>query len=274
MSTSFLEACAQRSADAESPDERPPQLARQMSTVFRELDRAIVNYLGLPDLVHAGLRINRSFSAAARARVAELWPQLNSLLGAPFRLTRHGLLQQTKLARDHRKVGDPEVQILAAAMAIGALAKCTYISLNINQIGDAGVAALASACISGALSQCTYLGLAMNQIGDAGIIAFADACGSGALPQCRELYLNSNKFGDAGVTALALACASGSLARCRDLRLGFNQIGDAGFTALAQVIKSVSEGSSGALPQLKDLYICAVNPALRAACEARSITYY
>ena len=61
-------------------NERPPNLARQMSTVFRELDRAIVDHLGLPDLVYVRLRINRSFSAAARARIAKLWPLLNHVL--------------------------------------------------------------------------------------------------------------------------------------------------------------------------------------------------
>ena len=165
MSASFLQACAQRSADDESPNERPPQLAQQSSTfefVFREFDQAIVDHLGLPDLVYVGLRINRSFSAAARARIANLWPLLNPLLGVPFNLTPQDLLQKTQVHL--RGIGAPGAQTLAAAMSIGALAQCTLLNLNDNQIGDAGITALASACAGGAMAQLRQLYLQGHSI--------------------------------------------------------------------------------------------------------------
>ena len=252
MSTSDLEVCAQRTADAESPNERPPNLARQTSTVefvFREFDQAIVNHLGLSDLVYVGLRI-KSLSAAARDRITKLWPLLNPLLSAPFNLTRRDLLQQTHLDLGDRGLGALGAQTLAAAMAIGALSQCIFLRLDENKIGGAGIIALASACVSGALPQCRVLSLFQNRIGDAGITALAQAItpvsegGSGALPQCTHL------------------------------ELGRNRIGDAGITALAQAIKPVSEGGSGAMASLKKIAVDNKHkrhPGLVAACQPRGI---
>ena len=115
-----------------------------------------------------------------------------------------------------------------------------------------------------------------NQIGDTGVTALAEACARGALPQCRVLDLRRNEIRDAGITALADACAIGALPQCQVLSLLRNRyrIGDAGITALAQAITPVSEGGSGALPQLKDLHLYEEAPALEAACKARGIAYY
>ena len=54
----------------------------------------------------------------------------------------------------------------------------------------------------------------------------------------------------------------------QDLYLDHNKISDAGVTAFAKALES------GALPQLKDLSIYQDAPALKAACEARGITFY
>ena len=83
----------------------------------------------------------------------------------------------------------------------------------------------------------------------------------------QTLLLGDNQIGDAGVTALATACAGGALPQCTFLNLRGNQIGDAGVSALA------SACASGALPQLKDLWLLKEAPALKAACEARGITF-
>lgn len=82
------------------------------------------------------------------------------------------------------------------------------------------------------------LDLDFNQIGDQGIISLADALGKGALASLEKLFLSSNAIGDDGMSALASACASGALASLRELHL------------------------------LQD------SPALKAACQARGITFY
>ena len=267
MSATLLAACVQRCADATPPDEEPKKnlILMQMSTVFQELDRAIVDYLPLTDLAFVALRISRGFSAVARERIAILWPQLSPLLAEPFYLTRRDLLLTTELRLPRKHISDLDCSTLAAAAARGALAQCRYLYFNSNDIGDAGVTALASACASGTLSQCKAVDLSDNRIGDAGITALARAIkpvsegGNGALPQCRSLQLRDNKIGDAGITALAQATkpvsegGSGALPQCTVIDLRFNQIGDAGITALAQAIKPVSEGGSGALTSLLEL---------------------
>ena len=52
------------------------------------------------------------------------------------------------------------------------------------------------------------------------------------------------------------------------LELSSNKIANAGLTALAKAVES------GALPQLKDLWILKNAPALKAACEARGIAFH
>ena len=170
----------------------------QMSTVFQELDRAIVNYLPLTDLAFVALRISRSFSAVARERIAILWPQLNPLLGEPFYLTRRDLLLNPELRLPRRQISDLDCSTLSAAAARGALAQCRYLFFNSNDIGDAGVTALASACASGTLSQCKAVDLSDNRIGDAGITALAQAIkpvsegGNGALARIGRIFLSGN----------------------------------------------------------------------------------
>ena len=58
------------------------------------------------------------------------------------------------------------------------------------------------------------------------------------------------------------------MCRTQELNLSDNQIGDAGVTALAQAC------AGGALPALTELYMCEDAPALKAACEARGVSYY
>ena len=54
----------------------------------------------------------------------------------------------------------------------------------------------------------------------------------------------------------------------QELYLGNNKISDSGVIALAKAVQS------GALPQLKDLWILKNAPALKAACEARGIAFH
>jgi hypothetical protein len=122
--------------DVSAPDEEPPQLTRQTSTVFRELGEAIVNYLSLADLVFVALCINRSFSDAARARIGVLWPQLSPLLSPPFNLMQRDLLLLTTLDLRGRNLGDPHLQALAAACAIGALPNLKTLALDKYAIQD------------------------------------------------------------------------------------------------------------------------------------------
>ena len=78
--------------------EGPPPLARQASTVFRELGDLVLPHLSLADLALVILRINRSFSAMARARIAALWPSLEPLFEKPFLLDAGGLLTKTSMS--------------------------------------------------------------------------------------------------------------------------------------------------------------------------------
>jgi hypothetical protein len=193
--------------------------------VLYELGPTIIGNLLLPDLVYVGLRINRSCRDAARARIAELWPVLQPLLGAPFHFAQQDLLCEKNIHLHSRALGEVGAKVLAAAIVIGAMAKCTHLYLQENQIGDAGITALAS------------------------------ACAGGALPQLQTLWLHENKIGDAGMQAFASACASGALPQCAYLSLEQNQIGDAGITALAQAIKPVSDGGSGAMANCTAIWL-------------------
>ena len=65
-----------------------------------------------------------------------------------------------------------------------------------------------------------------------------------------------------------MSCAIGALPALNTLTLNHNEIGDEGMIKLSDAC------ASGALPQLKELYLYQGAPALRAACEARGITYY
>ena len=93
-------------------------------------------------------------------------------------------------------------------------------------------------------------------------------CASGALPKLESLNLAVSSIGDVGITALATAVGSGALASCQKLDLSYNQISDAGLTALAGAL------SRKALASLKDLYCHEDAPALKAACQARGITFH
>ena len=88
------------------------------------------------------------------------------------------------------------------------------------------------------------------------------------------LALENNKIGDVGMQAFSTALAGGAMAKCTYLGLERNQIGDDGISAFAQAIKPVSDGGSGALPQLKGLWLHKEAPALKAACKARGITFH
>ena len=67
--------------------------------------------------------------------------------------------------------------------------------------------------------------------------------------------------------------ASGALDNLNDLWLNDNQISDAGLSALAKAITPGPSGK-GALASLKDLYLFQDAPAVKAACQARGITFY
>ena len=102
MSTTFLAACAQRCADATPPNDLPP------NDLPHELNQTIINYLSLADLAFVALRINRSFSAAARARIAVMWPQPRRLLCQPFDLKPRDLLVAAEVHLFGRTVRDAE----------------------------------------------------------------------------------------------------------------------------------------------------------------------
>jgi hypothetical protein len=72
------------------------------------------------------------------------------------------------------------------------------------------------------------------------------------------LSLYGNKIGDAGLTALAKAVESGALPQLKDLYLDSNQVGDIGLSALAEAC------ASGALAQLTSIAVFG-NPASEAA---------
>ena len=142
MSSSFLVACAIRSLDAlDSPTEAPPPIARQASTVFRELGHLIVGRLPLADLALI-MAVDSAFRDNARARVAELLPKLSRLLISPFNLKKRDLFM-TVLSLEDKDIGDGGVSVLADATACGALGSLQTLSLNNNKIGDEGAKALA-----------------------------------------------------------------------------------------------------------------------------------
>ena len=80
------------------------------------------------------------------------------------------------------------------------------------------------------------LALNNNQIGDTGMIKFSEALATGAMANCQELYLNDNQIGDKGLEALSGALATGAMASLTDLEVDNPE-----------------------------------HPALKAACDARSI---
>jgi hypothetical protein len=142
MSSSFLAACAIRSLDAlDSPTVAPPPIARQSSTVFRELGHLIVGRLPLADLALI-MAVDSAFRDNARARVAELLPKLSRLLISPFNLRKRDLFM-TVLSLDDKNIGDGGVSVLADATACGALGSLQTLSLKRNQISDEGAKALA-----------------------------------------------------------------------------------------------------------------------------------
>ena len=142
MSSSFLAACTIRSLDAlDSPAEAPPPIARQASTVFRELGHLIVGHLPLVDLALI-MAVDSAFREKARARVAELLPKLSHLLISPFNLKKRDLFMRV-LSLDYKNIGDGGVSVLADAIACGALGSLQTLSLKHNQIGDEGAKALA-----------------------------------------------------------------------------------------------------------------------------------
>jgi Leucine-rich repeat (LRR) protein len=118
------------------------------------------------------------------------------------------------------------------------------------QLNDAGLIVLAP--VLWALPQLEELYLYNNQIGDVGISALAKAITPSkdrkrALASCQKLDLSYNQISDAGLTALAGALSSGALPQLKELWLGRNSIGDVGLSALADVV------SSGALAQVSIL---------------------
>ena len=82
------------------------------------------------------------------------------------------------------------------------------------------------------------------------------------------LDLSFNKIGDPGIAAFADALGKGALASLELLNIAQNKIGDDGLTALAGAL------SSGALASLRELHLFQDAPALKAACQARGITFY
>ena len=73
--------------------------------------------------------------------------------------------------------------------------------------------------------------------------------------QAKQLNYSSLSWGDAEAATFAKVIASGALASLRKLSLRRNAIGDVGLQSLAHAITPVSEGGSGALPQLENVYL-------------------
>jgi len=73
-----------------------------------------------------------------------------------------------------------------------AMANVSYLSLRSNQVGDRGMLAFSAAVATGALARCTELHLGFNRIGDEGLTALTKALDGGALPRLQTLYLDGN----------------------------------------------------------------------------------
>ena len=97
MSDSFLSACSVRASDLQkicadsNQAATAPPLARQASTVFRELGGSIVSLLLLSDAASAACSSKGELGAAARAWTATAWSAFRPLLCAPFNLTSAAL---------------------------------------------------------------------------------------------------------------------------------------------------------------------------------------
>jgi len=242
------------------------------SSLNRDCLCHITGQLALADLLTA-TRLNRAYRDAAGARATSLWPMLEPLLAAPFRLSRRDLLVRTELRLADHLTGDAQLRALCAACAVsGVLAAVNVLDLSYDRISEDGMADFASALASGALPSCTRLDLCNNQIGDKGLEAFASACAGGAMASASYINLACNGIGDKGVKAFAAALAMGGLADCKKLILMGNSIGDMGLTALAEAL------AGGALASLEE--ICTGgemyegHPALTAACRARGVRLF
>eukprot|EP00316_Scyphosphaera_apsteinii_P008923 CAMPEP_0119344034 /NCGR_PEP_ID=MMETSP1333-20130426/106762_1 /TAXON_ID=418940 /ORGANISM="Scyphosphaera apsteinii, Strain RCC1455" /LENGTH=245 /DNA_ID=CAMNT_0007356457 /DNA_START=31 /DNA_END=769 /DNA_ORIENTATION=+ len=169
----------------------------------------------------------------------------------------HDVHMSRHMAWGARKIDNADCVVLSKIFASGALPQLMVLRLNVNHIGDPGLIALSDALGKGVLP-----GLLELYLND------KDALAMGALSQLLELRLDSNQIGDVGLAAFAEAVGKGVLVQLELLDLEFNRIGNLGLAALAEAL------GKGALAGLKVLVVYKDAPALRAACEARAISYH
>ena len=82
------------------------------------------------------------------------------------------------------------------------------------------------------------------------------------------LHLGLNNITDYGLaTLMPLMHKDGKLSNLTEFSIG-KGITDKGMIEFSNLL------ATGALPQLKDLYLFQDAPALKAACEARGVTYH
>ena len=108
-------------------------------------------------------------------------------------------------------VDECHVNILASALASGAMADVQEMTLMSSQLRDQGFGALASALGQGALPSLESLNVSFNWISDEGLQSFVRAAAApGALQRLTRLSINHNPFGEGGLRALATALSSHS----------------------------------------------------------------
>jgi Leucine-rich repeat (LRR) protein len=181
--------------------------------------------LSLTDLTKSLLFLNRMVFSAVRQQLAMLHlltrPPFDqrtyskigrcTLLSSFENVTFSQILSSTTLRLFHKKLNDPHLQILAAALSRGAFPLLKHLHLECNEIGDAGISALADASANGTLLKLKTLRLSYNRIGDVGFQAFVSALCKEALPQLKELYLQRNQISNTGLLGFAEALSGGAL---------------------------------------------------------------
>jgi len=195
----------------------------------------LVAMLPFTDVVLGMLRVSCTCSRAASRRIVQCRKLWRPLLSAPFMLRPCDLLH-SPTKQTLQGLDDDDLVAFSMACTTGAMAQCTWLTVQAAQIGCAGIGAFASAITRGALPQLKHLWLYTNRIDDAGVEALAEAALDRALEKLEVLQLTGNAIGDAAKEALAFACGSGSMPELKRLFID-SPSGDLKARCLAQRIK-------------------------------------
>jgi len=203
---------------APSPPQQPrPVIVHQEESVFADvletpdLVQLIVGGLQLADVALVALQINRAFHAAARGRVAKLWPKVSRLLASPFNLSRRDLLRKDYLNLRDKRINAARCTALAEACAMGALPNLVVLQLCEDKIGDVGITALAQSCAKGGLPALVELHLYDNQVGDAGMVSLPRLSARGP---CRSSITLSSPATSSGTRAWLPSPSPSATAHC------------------------------------------------------------